>query len=295
MVIDRSHRPWAIGAALALVAASIVYLPYSARTPGGARGGTPVGLAYGVCGLALMLFAALLSLRKRFPIWRIGRTTAWMRGHLWLGLLSFPMIVFHAGFVFGAAFTAVLMWLFVIVIVSGLLGAALQHVLPRLMFERVPMETIYEQIPHVRQQLVEESDAIVAQACGALEVTAAPSAAGGSTDALATVMRMDADDSAPLREFYLTQMRPFVTAPDAPHLLADRRAAEARFAQLRTVLPPAFAAAIDDLESLCEEERQLSQQLRMHRLLHGWLLVHVPMSFALVALAVVHVVMALRF
>ena len=53
-----------------------------------------------------------------------------MRGHLWLGLLSFPLILFHAGFPFGGPLTSVLMWLFVFVFASGLLGAALQHFMP---------------------------------------------------------------------------------------------------------------------------------------------------------------------
>ena len=50
------------------------------------------------------------------------------------------------------------MLLMLIVIVSGIFGAALQHYLPRMMTAQVPMETIYEEIPHVRAQLFEEAD-----------------------------------------------------------------------------------------------------------------------------------------
>jgi hypothetical protein len=45
------------------------------------------------------------------------------------------------------------MVLFAIVIVSGIYGLALQHLVPRLMKERLPAETVYEQIPHIRAQL----------------------------------------------------------------------------------------------------------------------------------------------
>src|SRR5262245_49925677 len=117
MLIDRTHRSWAIGSAVALVAATAVYVPYSTASTTGARGGTAIGLIYGVTGFAMMIFAGLLSVRKKFPIWRIGRAAAWMRGHLWLGALSFPVILFHAGFTFGGGITLVLMWLFVIVFV----------------------------------------------------------------------------------------------------------------------------------------------------------------------------------
>ncbi len=97
-----------------------------------------------------MLFAGLLGARKKVPIWRVGRAQAWMRGHLWLGLVSFPLILFHSGFHFGVGLTKALMWLFVVVFVSGIVGAVLQHFMPRLTTQRIPLETIYEQIGRVR-------------------------------------------------------------------------------------------------------------------------------------------------
>ena len=111
-----------------------------------------------------------------------------------------------------------MMWLFAIVYVSGFFGAWLQHTIPRRLMRDVPMETIYDQIGHVREQLLDEADGIVANACGKLEVQiAVPDAAVSSgATALASVMRTgsgDADDGAPLRDFYLKEMRPFVQAP----------------------------------------------------------------------------------
>jgi len=188
------------------------------------------------------------------------------------------------------------MWLFVFVWTSGLVGAWLQHVVPRHLLRDVPMETIYEQIGHVREQLVDEADTVVADATGRLEVTASTASTGAH--ALATVMRPvnpGADDTGALREFYVTEMRPFLERPTRAHMLADRGSAADRFAQVRLLVPASFAPAIADLESICEEERQLQRQVRIHRLLHGWLLVHVPLSFALMTLAVVHIVMALKY
>lgn len=177
MLIDRSHRSWAIASAVILALALLVYVPY-AMGPLRPSGGSAVGLTYGTVGFGFMLFVTLLSVRKKFPIWRIGRTQAWMRGHLWLGALSLPLIVLHAGFLFGHGLTAWLMWLFVVVWASGLIGAWLQHVLPRRMLRDIPMETIYDQIGRVRGQLVDEADTVVADACGRLEVPSRLSAAG---------------------------------------------------------------------------------------------------------------------
>ncbi len=67
------------------------------------------------------------------------------------------------------------------------------------------------------------------------------------------------------------------------------------FAGLRTLTPAGAHATLDDLQDICEEARQLSRQEKMHRWLHGWLLVHIPLSLALILLGAVHAVMALRY
>jgi hypothetical protein len=306
MLIDKTHRRWIVTAAVVAAASAVAYVLYAQRADA-PSGGSAIGLAFGVAGFGLMVYAGLLGARKKVPVWRLGRAQTWMRGHLWLGLVSFPLIVFHAGFTFGGGLTLVLMWLFTIVIVSGVWGAWLQHTLPRRMMRDVPMETIYEQIEHVRAQLLMEADTVVAEACGKLEVeTVVPTARAGSpvgtrsegeaaASALATIVRVEAEESAPLRDFYLREMRAFVQQPTAAHPLADATRAASRFDKLRALVPASFHPAIKDLDNICEEERQLMRQSRMHVVLHGWQLVHVPLSIALLALAAVHVVMALRF
>jgi hypothetical protein len=313
MLIDRSHRSWAVGSTVVFAIAAAAYVPYGLRsaTPGG---GSVLGLTYGIAAFACLLYATLLALRKKFPIWRIGRTQTWMRGHLWLGALSLPLVLLHSGFLFGHGLTSVMMWLFGFVWVSGLFGAWLQHTMPRRLLRDVPMETIYEQVGRVRGQLLEEADTAVATACGKLELDVAPpgspslppaSAAlsgvagtAGASPLLASVLRTGsggADDGAPLRDFYLRELRAFVEAPSRHHSLADATAASAMFGKVQALLPPAFHAALSDLESICEEERQLLRQERLHGVLHGWLIVHVPLAYAVMVLAVVHIVMALKY
>jgi len=142
--MDKTQRGWA-RASLAILAISLaVYGFYAFESPQGPRGGSSVGLAFGVIGFAFMIFAALLGARKRVPTWRIGRAQAWMRGHLWLGFLALPLLLFHGGLHFGGTLTRVLMWLLIITVFSGVFGAALQHYVPRVMTSDVPLETIYD-------------------------------------------------------------------------------------------------------------------------------------------------------
>jgi hypothetical protein len=59
----------------------------------------------------------------------------------------------HSGFRLGGPMTTLLMVLYAIVMASGIYGLVLQHLMPRLMKERLPAETVFEQIPHIRAQL----------------------------------------------------------------------------------------------------------------------------------------------
>lgn len=307
MHIDETHRPWFVACVAILGVSTALYIPYHLYWPNGPSGGSLPGLAYGIIGSAFMVFAGLLAARKKRPVWRVGRAQTWLRGHLWLGLISLPLIFFHAGFAFGGALTTTLMLLFIIVIVSGVLGAALQHFLPRMMTVEVPFETIFEQIDTIRSKLREEADQVVDTLCepvtGSVRTGAppAPSAPSLSTTAVnipvgAAVLEVEEEAAHRLRDFYLTEVVPFLEAPAVGgSALAEAKRAEAVFRQLRTMLPPNFQEAVEDLENICEEERQLNRQARLHHLLHGWLLVHIPLSLALLLLGVIHAVMALAY
>src|SRR5207247_5502973 len=112
----------AIGGLTSSCIAEDFYVNYHIVGDHGASGGTAIGLAYGSAGLALMLYAGALGLRRQFPSWRLGRGETWMRGHLWLGLLIAPMIVFHGGFRLGGALTTLLMVLAAVVILGVMMA-----------------------------------------------------------------------------------------------------------------------------------------------------------------------------
>ena len=116
-------------------------------------GGTPLGLAFGAISLGIFVFAALLNLRKKIPLWRVGTVQLWLRAHIWLTFLTIPLVILHSGFRLGGPMTTLLMALYALVMGSGIYGLVLQHLMPRLMKERLPAETVFEQIPHIRAQL----------------------------------------------------------------------------------------------------------------------------------------------
>jgi len=326
MLIDRSQCGWAIASLGIFAAALALYVFYAWSSPQGPRGGSTIGLFFGVVGFGFMLYAAALGARKRVPTWRVGRAKAWMRGHLWLGVLSLPLILFHGGFRFGGTLTRVLMWLLIVTVVSGVYGALLQNSIPKKMTTDIPLETIYDEISHVRLLLREEADRAMESLCGDLKLakksdaemqraggftalrpiaaSAAPlrtsaAVSAGASAAVAPapeIFLLSETESAPLRKFYLEEMRGFLERPRLRgRRLADAARAASVFAGLRTLLPAAAHDTLEDLEDICSEAQQLLKQERMHRWLHGWLLLHIPLSLALILLGAVHAVMALRW
>jgi hypothetical protein len=104
------------------------------------------------------------------------------------------------------------------------------------------------------------------------------------------------EESTPLRRFFLEEMRPFLDHPKQHRQrLSDAAKASGAFSSLRTLLPAVAHATLTDLEDICGEARQLTRQESLHRWLHGWLLLHIPLSLALILLGAIHAVMALRY
>src|SRR5262245_60189109 len=170
-IINRAHLPWFIFVVAATIFAIWLYvgnfspqsLPAAFRLPNSLvqrsseyrnAGGTPLGLIFGTIALSIFIFAALLGVRKKIVLWRVGTVQRWLRAHIWLTLLTIPLVLLHSGFRFGGAMTTLIVVLYIVVMVSGIYGLVLQHYVPTAMMDRLPAESVYEQIPHIRAQLV---------------------------------------------------------------------------------------------------------------------------------------------
>jgi hypothetical protein len=300
VLINKDSYGW-IGACVLLLAGSVfVYFGLDGvgqHRLNGPRGGTSEGLIFGIAGYAMMLFALLLGARKRVRSLRLGRAYWWLQGHVWLGLLSFPIIILHGGFkpqFWGGPLTQWIMWIFVIVWLSGIIGLVLQQVMPNRLLNTVPMETIYEQIEHIIVQLKREAENIVKLVEEKTQEDPYEPEGGGTATAVAP--RNGAAAGAKIAGFYRAQVVPILTVKmPAGAVLARERQATAAFAQLRDTVPPVMRKAVDDLADICEERRQLAKQKKLHHMLHGWLFFHVPLSYGLMVLATVHAIQAVRY
>jgi hypothetical protein len=311
MIVDRTHIRWGLFTFVASLVVTLVYLAnndpdvlrkwhlgfplpdWLGPVPPlrGNVGATPLGLIYGTVALLIFLFAALLGWRRNKKKWPVGSIQSWLKAHIWLTILTIPLVVFHCGFHGGGPMTQFLLWLYAFVMVSGFWGLTLQHIIPKLMQEYLPEEVIFEQIPYIRGQLFNQGEAIREEiARQPDEATPKAGSHGGGTTTLAAGTKgavkaaVDFIDHEALP--YLKSLTPGQFA------LQDKQAADSQFRLLKLQVPASTQPLVEQLQDICDEKRRLDLQTRLHYWLHGWLIVHAPASLLLVVLTIVHAIVA---
>ena len=335
-IFNRAHVPWFLFCILATAVACWIYLgnfrpaalptglglPHSLTQTASTHhaGGTPVGLVFGSIAFVIFIFAALFGLRKKLLRWRIGSVQSWMRAHIWLTLLTIPLVILHSGFRAGGPMTILLLWLYAIVMVSGIYGLILQHRIPRLMQERLPVETIFEQIPHVRTKLrlAAEELRTAFDAPGTTKVLAAATATAsigtdvrpGNGDAETYLVppaseltlgneeiaaAPDRESEMALREFLDTQVLSYLRGRRRHTGLTKSQLSDDTFRFVRLHVTQPYRGLVDQMQAWCDECRLLDLQTKLHHWLHAWLFIHIPLSFLLVLLTAWHAVVTLFY
>ncbi len=328
MLVNREnfpvHRFWCLIFLLGSIGAVAWYAVYSRGAAVWPGGSSLPGLVCGTVAGLIILFEFLLWPRKTLlRVWRIGRTQVWMRAHIWLGLLTVPLIGVHVWRELGGLLSTVLFVLYVIVIVSGIIGLVLQQVMPRILLDNVPAETIFSQIDGVARQYCDEAEELVNAICGtsagadeaeSAMAGASEQRAGAAATTYVTIGAMrrigavrgriwqtqavvtSVPDSAVLQTAFSSTIRPYLLAGrKSGSALANELQAGNFFAGLRNKLPAPAHFAVEHLEGLCEQRRQFDLQARLHAWLHGWLWVHLPLSVALVLLMFLHIFVAVKY
>jgi hypothetical protein len=327
VLIDRRnlwklHGRWIVAASAATLAAATWVVAEGTRAGRWPGGGSIPGLALGILAAAIFVFElAIVGKKTRF--FRTARWTlsaqAWMKTHIWLGLLTVPLVVLHSGGRFGGIFTTLFVAIFALVIASGLWGLALQNVLPKLLLEAAPAETIYSQIDDVGRQYAGEARRLVLVACGgeddrmvgtrAREPLVAAALAGqspipGAARNVGLQVQRQPHPAGEQREIFPStaiqdalarDIEPFLIRGEGGGPLGSRQRNQWYFDDLRLRVPRELRELAGQLEELCERRRQLNLQRRLHFWLHNWLWLHLPLSVALVVLLLGHIFLALRF
>lgn len=263
------RAPW-IAATAGLLAAVVASAAVGAACASALQGdwpapGSPVGLGLGTVGFVLMVGAqTLYTLRKRLPGFTRGRMSTWLQAHIFMGLFGAFLVVIHAGGrlqgVAGAAFATL-----AILIVSGLVGRYLYTAAPRTLDGiEVDARQLLERCAAAERQL---------ERCG---------------------IRLHAADLARLGIH--ADLPGWLAVLGRPVLSWLQRRRCGRFVGGMNDLAPEVGVEVRRM--LCDRY-QLQLDIRSVAAARHWLswwhLLHVPLSWVMFTLAVVHIAGALSY
>ena len=110
-----------------------------------------------------------------------------------------------------------------------------------------------------------------------------------------TISPEDLQSAKVINEFINEDADSYLRARSARgHRLEEQRECDSAFRILRLAVTPRWAPRVDDLQSWCDERRRMDLQTKLQYWLHGWLLIHVPVSMLLIVVTLWHAIVAVR-
>lgn len=224
----------------------------------------------------LLLLLALFNARKKLPFLPLCKASTWLQWHLYAGLVSVVLFFLHAGFAPPSGVVeTILAVIFLLVAGSGVIGIVISRALP-VQMTRSGEPLVYERIPRYRREIevaVRELAVKAEKTCG----------------------------SSSIPDFVLEVVEPYLGARASfwmPLLGREhtrpRRLYQELEARLRYFSEEEEAVAAE-LREWIETKENLDFQEAAQRWLKGWLFVHIPLTFLLLLLGVVHGVLAMIY
>ena len=228
------------------------------------NGGTWYGYLLGTVGTLLIVWLALLGVRKRAMTAGRWSLKAWTSAHVYLGLTLIVIATLHTGFQLGWNVHTLAYALMLLVIASGVYGIAVYALLPaKLSTNRREM---------TKGQMVEALAAIDRQ----LEAAAQPL---GRADADVVIGALEQDPFGHGLIARLTGRYRGCLTGRAIDALEGRAAADTAIERVTGLLGKRQA-----------QLEQIRRHMRLKALLEVWLYVHVPLTVMLLAALTAHIV-----
>lgn len=217
----------------------------------------------------------LLTVRKRLNLFPLGRVRRWLVMHYYLGYVTAGLFLLHAGLGLPDAPLEWILWgLFLLVVLSGVMGTILSKTIPARL-ESHGEHLLFERLPAFRARLAHDAEALALQ-----------SVRNGRTESIATLY-------ADLLAHYFS--RPL-------NHLAHLQSSRIPLTRILGELDSVERYLDQDGRDLLARMRDLviaKDNLDFHHanagLLKLWLFLHIPATYALIAAAILHVLLAYAF
>ena len=259
--------------ALALCALAIAAYVFSHPSPRHS-GGDWLGYTLGIVSALLIVWLTMLGLRKRAITPGRWSLKAWTSAHVYLGLSLIVLATLHTGFQFGWNVHTLAYALMLAVIGSGMFGIYYYATIPKQMSDN----------------RAETGGAQMLEELSALDVDLGHAAQPISeADARWVQRSIDAKNFSRALPVRLARHHPRCATTQA--LAALRASAGAQSGGARDSLGR-VVALLERKQALLERTRR---HIRYKALLELWLYVHVPVTFALLAALIVHIISVFYF
>ena len=225
--------------------------------------------------LGVVLVLALYNGRKKLSMVPLGTAAAWLQWHIYLGLLALLIFGLHIDWrIPNGVLEGSLASVFVAVAGSGLAGLYLSRRYAR-MLTRHTEEVVLERIPQFIADLRSRAETLVFESA---------TETGSST----------------IADFYTARLSSYFAAPRNMwmHLQGSRRASFALMTDFdimtRYLNEQEMTYAVE-LRALVERKDRLDYAHALQSTLKAWLFIHLPFTFALILLALLHLVLVYAF
>jgi hypothetical protein len=225
--------------------------------------------------IASVLFLALYNLRKKLPFLPLGKSATWLQLHLYVGVASIGVFVLHVGLRLPTGVLETTLYtIYSLTVLSGFVGLYLTRTIPA-QLARVGEEVLYERIPALHRSVQKQAGEVVVQSV---------TASGATT----------------LSDFYVARLYDFFCqrrnfAYFLRPTTALRRSLMGEMQNLRRYLCESELAACERLFGLIRRKDDLDFHAARQGLLKIWLFIHIGLTYGLVALAMLHGLLALAF
>lgn len=260
---------WAQIATLLCLVVIAIYFFVAARLNEPPSGGSWLGYLLGTISAGLIVWLASLGIRKRVITAGHYSLKAWVSAHVYLGLSLTVLATLHTGFQFGWNIHTLAYVLMTLVIASGALGIWAYATLPERLHGNRGETT--------RKQMLEALESLDKQ----LHDLAQPLDRAG-----AQVVRLSLEKTELGGSFWRRLTGSYGDC-------ATTRAMQ----QLKALPQPAnprAAEALGKIETVLQQKADVlglaRRQMQITAFLEGWLFVHIPATFALLAALIAHVV-----
>ena len=225
--------------------------------------------------VAMIIFLMVYNLRKKLSFLPLGGNAIWMQLHIYVGWTAFFLFLTHIGWrisngVFGLVFT----FTFAGVCVFGILGILISRLISRQLSQHGE-QLLFERIPGFARVLQNEAEDIV---------------------------RASAEQtmSTTLSDLYTSKLsRHFMSPPRSIWYwmrsnrqlfdLKNELSAQERF------MNESERKSAQQLRELIDKRHDLDGQYALQALLKSWLYVHIPLSYSVVLMIIVHITLVYAF